>query len=893
MNIFFIPNSSFFIHNSYQMRRKTVAIGGIAFLIVLQLLILAGYAVVLLRTELAAIPSAETARRFSPFLEFGRTVDRWASAFYKGQTPKETLPQYALDISPDHWGRLLQSIPAPDAAFDEDLAPWVPAVFSAEGQQWNVHVRVYGESPAHWSWPKKSFDVRFEDNKPFHGMRHLQFLLPEERGWVNDVLRMRRSRSLGLVHPEMSFIDLRLNGRGPMIYVSSEGWSEDLAKRQGRGGDIVLYRISPQGAGSESVPDAAYWERAGSSDARAPDDAMGLLTELSRPGAETDPDYLAKLSQVMDIDRLSASMALWLLMGNPVARPDALRLLYRSDRGLFEPVPWNSTLSEPRSILAPSGIPLIDAASRVPSVRSRAQALLHEYLQNEAETDGTFFRFTRSNIEAPLYADQWKLPSNRMVRSALSEQQRILEESMQNVREQLSSAAVLINERIPADEREVLLILDCNARGPVAGLLTSIAFPSRYADTLARGDIRVLRDTGDGMYGVGDLPVPMIVSGSTLQFPEGQERLLWPGNPAVTSGGELLRLPHRRHRFYLVSTLSTPRFTMDVLPLPVGIGNAVTGGSGQVLGTALIDDRVYGTVLPPQMQREEFLSRNRQFAAQGGSGLLLKGSVTLEGTIAVPPQLPLTVAPGTQIRMGSGAMLLAYGPVTMLGEEASPIRILPATDGVSWGTIAIIDASEPSDLHYVTVEGGAGGRAGGKKLAGSITFSGSPGSITNVTVDAARGESALALSHIFVDVRDTVIRGSMGKGILIESAFAGRMESVTIAKSSGHAIDLRGSPIVMRDIVVEGGSQACIYVADRSAPLIEHARLQGCKVGILTEDGGHVVTKNVRLVGNDIGFSAGGGSPAFGPGSIVANGTVFVNSVLEILEQSGGVVAVE
>lgn len=874
------------------MHRKTV-IGAIVLLIVVQLFILAGYALVLLRTELAAIPSAENARRLSPFLEFGRSVDRWVSTFYKGPKPEESLPQYALDISPDHWGRILQSLPASGANFDADLAPWVPAVFSTEGQQWEVHVRVHGEAPAHWSRPKKSFDVRFADDKPFHNMRAMQLLLPEEWGWVNDLLLHRRSEALGLLHPEASFIDLRLNGRGPMIYLSSEEWSEDLAKRKGRGGAMALYRISPEGAGSGVVPDAAYWVRTGSSDARAPDDALGLLTELSRPGAEMDPDYLTKLGQVIDLDRLSSYMALRLLMGNPVADADELRLLYRSDRGRFEPVPWNIALSESRSILAPSGIPLIDAASRVPALRSRAQAELQEYLRTEADADTALFRSARSNIEAPLYSDQWKLPSNRIVRGALVAEQALLKKSMEDIQAQLSSAEVLINERIPAEEREVLLVIDVNARGPVAGFLASITFPPRYKEALARGDIRILRDTGDGVYGAGDLPVPMIVSGSTLRFLEGQERLLWPGNPAVTAEGELLRQPHRRHRFYLVAEEATPRITMDALPLPVGIGNAVTGGEGKVLGTALVDDRVYGTILPPQMKRPEFLKRNPQFVVHEGSGVLLKGSVTLEGTIAIPTGVSLLVAPGTQLRMGSGAMLLAYASVTMLGEETAPIHILPAKDGITWGVVAVIDASEPSDLHYVTIAGGKGGEAGGKRFPGSITLAGSPGSVTNVTVDNAEGESAIALSQVFVDVRDTVIRGSTGKGILIESALAGRMESVTVSTSSGHAIDLRGSPIVLRDIVVEESSQACIHVAERSAPLIEDSRLQGCSEGILSEDGGHVVTKNVTLVGNQIGFFAGGGSPAFGPGSIVANRTVFVDNGEETKEEDGGVVAVE
>lgn len=885
-------HSSFFIHTSSQMRRSTI-VGGIAFLLVVQLGILAGYAVVLLRTELAAIPSTENAQRLSPFLEFGRTVDKWASTFYRAPAQEETLPMYGIDIAPEQWGRMLQSLPADSssAPIDADQQPWVPAIFHAEGQEWNAHVRVITQSPAHWSWPKKSFDLRFPNDEPFHSMRRLQLLLPEERGWLSDVLLVDRSEELGLLHPAVSFVDVRLNGRGPMVYLAREGWSQDFAERQGRGGDSVLYRASAAAtnAGAD-VQDAAYWEREGSEGARVPDDALGLLTELSRHGAEVDPDYLTKLGQVMDLDRLASAMALRLLMGNPVAEPDELRLLYA--RGKFEPVLWRINLAESRSILAPSGIPLLDAAMRVPSLRSRAQAMLHDYLLNHAADDQEFFRFTRSNIEAPLYADQWKLPSNRIVRNALRQQQALLERGMRNISEQLATAEVLINERIPLNEQDALLVIDANARGPTAAFLASIAFPPRYAGHLQKRKIRLMRDTGDGVYGSGDLPVPVVVTGSVMRLPSGQERLLWPGNPAV-SGGEVLRLPHRRHRFYIIADTDVPRLTVDALPLPVDIGNAVTGGSGQIIGTALVDDRVYGTILPPKITRSEFLKLHPQFTSADGNGVGLKGTVTLEGIIAVPADIALTVAPGTRIRMGSGASLLAFGSISMLGEEAAPITIGPANEQISWGTIAIIDAPEPSDLHYVTIEGGKGATAVGKTYPGSVTFAGSPGSITHVTVTDAEGESAIALSQVFVDVRDTNIQKSVHHGILVESALAGRIERVTILQSSGHAIALRGSPVVIRDSIIDVGAQACVYATERSTPFLERSRLRECAVGVLADNGAHVVARDVIVVANTVGLAARGGSAAFGPGSVIANDSMLTNNGTDTQVQSGGVVAVE
>ena len=110
--------------------RKKAVIAGIGAFVVVQLVILAGYAVILLRTELAT--GSSSSQKLTPFLEFGRTVDKWASAFYKGLVPEQTLPAYRLEIDPDQWGRMMQSLPAADAAFNEELAPWVPTTFAAE-----------------------------------------------------------------------------------------------------------------------------------------------------------------------------------------------------------------------------------------------------------------------------------------------------------------------------------------------------------------------------------------------------------------------------------------------------------------------------------------------------------------------------------------------------------------------------------------------------------------------------------------------------------------------------------------------------------------------------------------------------------------------------------------
>lgn len=873
------------------MRRRTV-IGGILAFFLVQLSVLAGYAVILLRTELARNPDAVLSRRLSPFLEFGRSVDRAASMLLRPQPSAHSLSEMHIVVADADWRRLEQSLPE-GGLYNSDVIPWIPATVSAEGRTWSAHLRTVGTTAADWSRSKRSYELTFAEAEPFHDMERLLLLLPDAHDWLNDMVVMRRSKALGLVHPQVDLTALTINGRGPMVYLREEARSAAMASRQGRGGDAVLYGVSPDaGDVLPAINDQAYWQQDGASYVRAPADALAALLELSRPGADGDPEYLGKLGHVMDLDRLAAYLALRLSMGNALASASELQLLYRSDTGRFEPVARGVVLRKSRSIMAPSGIPLLDIASRVPFVRSKAQQLLNGVL-HDAASDERFLADQARDAEAPFFADREKVPSNRMVRLALGQQVELLKNVTSTLHEQVASAEVLVDQRVVAESQDLLLAIDINARGPVAAEFLGVRFPPRFHTFIADGSVRLLRDTGDGVLNANDVVVPTSVSGSTLLLSAGDARLLWPGNPAISPEGELLRSPHRRHRFFLTKRGNVPSLTLDALPLPLIIGNAVTGGNGNVLGTALIDETASFGGLAPNLDRRTFLARYPIFRAAGSSGVVLSGNPVIEGIILVPPALAIMVEPGTHMRMGSGASIVAFGSVTMLGNADHPIRIGPAKPDGTWGTVAIVDAAEGSDMRYVQIDGGRGATVGTRVLPASLVFASSPGSITQVTIRDSQAASAIAVSRVFADIRDTTITGSHHESIHIEHALAGRIEDVTVAASTGSAIALIGSPIALRNAVVDGSADACVYASERAAPLVEHSRLQNCTVGIRADNGGHVVTKDVTLVGNTIGYFAGGGAPSFGAGSIVANDTLFIDNVHNSQEGSGGIVAVE
>lgn len=558
-------------------------------------------------TPKSTLAQATFIGRMQPFLKGVRFADRSLNMFYRGPEPAEPLPQYRLEIAPKDMVQIEAEVAAAEVFITDDAKLWADAVFTAEGERYDVKVRVRGDRFNHWKFRKKSWRVKFQKEHLFRGMRELTLIIPEDRGWFAEPLNSYRAGKLGLLQPPMRFVSVSLNGSGPLVYLEVEHWTKEMLEKQARPGDVNFYKTGGVGTSSFDgwdpiFEDIAYWGKFTESVASPHDsyEELDLLFSLMQEGAHARPEFRHTVGTVLDPSVLVRWYAHSLLSGNLHVGGDNLRFFFDPSKGRFEPIPWDVFLVEPRPLLTEPGNPLWNEVFAIPEWRLAVHRFLWDYVNDEEQVQGDLAEADRlrSLVERAAYRDAMKLPSNRQVKRDLDARSRQVRSNIDFLREQLQISELLVVQRVPSDSERakgVALTVDITVRGPVASALSGMVLPLSLG---AGPELSVMRDDGDGILDLGDASVSFRREKGTTQdllYFEASQALLAPGQPETDASGEPLSEPHTRHRFFIRGLASV---SLRDLPLSLDLRNAVTGAPSNVIRTVVSRDAAYEDTVP-------------------------------------------------------------------------------------------------------------------------------------------------------------------------------------------------------------------------------------------------------------------------------------------------------
>lgn len=906
------------------MKSWRVLLGVVGAVLVCEIAFSAALAVIVYQALPKSVLARQTFIGSVPGLLAGaRVLDRSLNVFYWGPASPEPLPQYALTVAPEDLRRIEESLPRElpspwygNLFLTEDAKEWVPGLFHADGQEYAVEVRVRGDIFNHWAYQKKSWRVRLKDGKVFRGMREFNLIIPEDRGWIAEPLNAFRAKKFGFVQPQMRFVLLSFNGSSPMVYTEVEQWGKEMLEQQGRPGDVNVYGI---GGGTSffqqwdaAFDDVVYWHKYERS-AVTPKDSheeVAALTALAQPGAHADPSYMSRVAALLDPEQLVRWYALSLLAGSRHVRDHNLRFFFDPSRGRFEPLPWDIGLYAPRTLLSLPGNPLLNEVFRVPAYKLAALRFVWEYIHNDAmfAEDRAAAQRLRATVERAAYRDSLKLPSNRTVWQELDRAVALLEQNIAFLKEELSLSEVLLHQRVPSSTdaaRGLLLTIDIVTRGIAPAKLFELSVPPSLVQALARGEVQLLRDDGDGRWGTADSRVPLTLRATSdkkerpvFQTTDDLLALAAPGDPIIGPGEEVLGAPHTLQRFFLVRLRGRAALPDDAVPLNLDVRNAVTGKKAQVLGDVLMDGRTFEHLPEAYASRVEFLRRYPFFQAEGASGVLLQGMHTFSEDVIIPSTVHLRIAPGTTLRMGSGVTLLSYAPVAVRGTADAPIRVVAATP-YPWGSFLVVRARGQSFVEWAEFSDGGQTFLNDVFASGMVAFHDSPVTVRDATFRNSHGDDALNIKYVPVDIARTQFINPDADAIDLDAPPSGLIEDTTIlveengGDRNGDGIDLSWAPVTIRRVTIDGSGDKCISVGENSHPLIQDSLLNGCTIGIASKDSSAATAERVRFEGNRIALSAYTKKPIFGPASIVARQSSFEGNAVQSEATSGSTITLE
>jgi hypothetical protein len=225
------------------------------------------------------------------------------------------------------------------------------------------------------------------------------------------------------------------------------------------------------------------------------------------------------------------------------------------------------------------------------------------------------------------------------------------------------------------------------------------------------------------------------------------------------------------------------------------------------------------------------------------------GAVAIDTTRVYDTAQSVRIAPGTQLRVATGASLIFLGPVHFAGTARAPIAIEPA-GAEPWGGIVLQGMhTAGSRFEYVNARGGSTPAWRGHRYPGMIDL--------HDTRDVAIRNCRFTDNH----VGDDLVHAAYVDGLLVEDTQVGRshrdawdleftravLRRLQVGAAGDDALDLMAAHVELSDSVLIGARGNAVSAGEESDVRLQDTLAAETSVGVLAKNHSSVSTDGSLL----------------------------------------------
>jgi hypothetical protein len=785
---------------------------------------------------------------------------------------------------------------------------WARGQFIYDGQQYGVKVRVRGALAPHWKYPKKSWRIRFGNEKLqhdgkvieeaiyFQGKRQINLVIPSDKVYglamfINDLLHNYK-----LVTMQDRFVILRINGIVQGIYYEVEQFDKPLFAAQnrpetslfgqnGRAMHFEQYTKYGTPAASDAKYDLGSVERAVD---RESDLGMRAIQTLNEHALNPTPENFRRARNVLDWEKYLRFRCITTLCNTNHVRfgSDNLKLYYDPSRGLLEPIPWDVLLvkmpKEPGTIdfWNNHGPDELQRATLLdPMLRLQRNKMLWEWVGDSGDSLMAKYNKIHKQIRPYVWADVLTTPIQGY---KMDQAQKELDYNVRRVYTVLNMSSANFVYKLETQDRAAIEVASINFSGIQ---LRQIQLTDSL---LCSGNYRLYEDkNNDGKLDASD----SLVAETTAEngqinlafeqyiFPE----LKYRGDFIENRYWEFFDTLSGRRRFFLVGKLALPLEQRDPLEwkapkIKVVAVNAVTGheipsglaGTTQApvdnsIGITAVDMSDPWDIDAEDFTLHEFLQRHPEFAAsQDHPGAAeISGKATISGAVIVPKSVPLILKPGADITMKPRAIVLCYGGLTSIGTPENRIRIHGDESGNAWDTFAIVRPPQKVVVHYTDVQHGGQAQVNGMLFTGGFAIHDGDAELINCRITEMKSEDGLNVKNGRVFMKNCLIADTDSDAFDLDFC-TGEIVDSHFSNTGGDGVDFSGSHVTVSGCRFENIGDKGTSVGENSHPILINNLYVGCNIGVSCKDLSSPKIAFCTFVNNNLAIEAKRKKPFFG-----------------------------
>ncbi len=235
---------------------------------------------------------------------------------------------------------------------------FVTGLFTQEGRTWRVRLRFRGRSTK--TDPrivKKSWQVRFDEEDRFQGVKRLELLAEwKDGGYLTEKLWYDVAASVGLRVPRARYVHVKLliqdedtvTSRYEGVFTELESITKDFLRAHAFDGDADIYRCGMHDCEMRQPPGESYmedWDKRTNEKEPEPFQRLwDFLESVNRTPPDRFDDFVA---QRLELEDYLTWMALDAFIANDYQGDSRSFLIYDRELGKWTYVPWdlNNALS--------------------------------------------------------------------------------------------------------------------------------------------------------------------------------------------------------------------------------------------------------------------------------------------------------------------------------------------------------------------------------------------------------------------------------------------------------------------------------------------------------------------------------------------------------------------
>ena len=261
-----------------------------------------------------------------------------------------------------------------------------------------------------------------------------------------------------------------------------------------------------------------------------------------------------------------------------------------------------------------------------------------------------------------------------------------------------------------------------------------------------------------------------------------------------------------------------------------------------------------------------------------------QGHWDVDNNLTIEKGYTVVCTEGTSLNLRNSANILSYSPLRFLGAEDNPISIY-SSDGTGQGVI-VMNADRQSELRYVNFNNLSDPTQEGWGLTGAVTFYESPVNIFHCQFLNNRSEDSLNLIRSEFSMDYTLFDNSSSDAF--DGDFCnGSIMSSSFVNSGNDAIDVSGSDMVLRDVLIDGAGDKGISVGENSHAKASGITIKNTEIGVASKDMSEIIIDDINLTSCKIGFASYQKKPEFGPARIIVNSLIERKTKKPYMVESG------